>query len=255
MAHFGIFPARTAVVRLPIAAVALGAIAWAAFAFPKFWSEAVFVQIAPHVLAGEAYKPGILDSLVARPEIYVPAVRPSALSKIAVIHLRRAEETIASGAPDIDPRLDVLRQAVDESLASAPGDSFLWLVLFWLDNTRYGFSPEHLADLQMSYSLGPNEAWIAAGRNRLALALFPALPADLAESTIGEFVGLVRSGLYRQAADIVAGPGWPIRNVLLARLKDFKEPDRRYFAKLLEARNIDDASSLLGVAPPADPGR
>jgi hypothetical protein len=42
-------------VRVPIAA------GWAAYAVPQFWSEAVFVQIAPHVLAGEAYKPGVLE--------------------------------------------------------------------------------------------------------------------------------------------------------------------------------------------------
>ena len=249
----GIFQTRKAMVRAPIAVVALGAIAWACFALPKFWSDAVFVRIAQRVLAGEAYKPGILDSLVARPESITSAVRPSALSKVAIIHLRRAEEAIASGAGDIDPRLDVLRHGVDDALASAPGDPFLWIVLFWLDNTRYGFSPEHLGDLQMSYSLGPNEAWIADRRNRLALALFPALPADLAESVVAEFVGLVRSGLYAQAADIAAGPGWPVRNVLLARLTDFKE--RWHFARLLEDRNIDDASSLLGIEPPKDPRR
>jgi hypothetical protein len=236
-----------AIARVTIAAFAFGAFAWVASAAPKFWAEVVIVQIVPHVLAGETYQTKVLDHL-AMQEDHTKQIRPSTLSKIAIIDLRRTEEAIASGAVDnIDPMLDHLRDETSNSLANAPNDPFLWLVLFWLDNTRYGFADQHLGYLRMSYSLGPNEAWISTRRNRFALAIFPALSADLAEAAIEEFAGLVRSQRYVEAANIVAGPGRPIRQTLLARLNDLKGPDRRRFARLLEDRDVDDASSILGV--------
>ena len=123
---------------------------------------------------------------------------------------------------------------------NAPSDPYQWLVLFWLNNTRSGFKSEHLHYLQTSYALGPQEGWIAIKRNRLTLAVFPSLSADLKEMAISEFVGLVRSQLYAEAVDILAGPGWQTRLILLGRLKELKEPDRRTLAKLLDDRNLDD---------------
>jgi hypothetical protein len=209
---------------------------------PTVWSEEAISQVAPHLIAGEAYKPEILAALEARLDDRGSAgLRASALGKAAVIRLRHAEDALGNGdRPTIDARLDSLGRAVDDALANAPADSFLWLVLFWLDNTRDGPQPGHLRYLRMSYALGPHEAWIAVKRNRLALAGFPTLPADLAEASISEFVGLVRSGLYTEAADIAAGPGLPIRAILFDRLKDLSEVDRRALARLLHDRDLDD---------------
>jgi hypothetical protein len=234
--------------RVIVAAVALGAIWWSISTAPRFWSEMVIVEIAPHVVAGETYKSEVLDSLVA-PENQPLHFRPSTLSKVAIIRLRMAEEAIASGAVDtIDSKLDQLRETISDSLANSPMDPFLWLVLYWVDNTRYGYAPERLDDLRMSYTLGPNEAWIATRRSRFALAVYSVLPADLAESAIAEFVGLVRSGLDSEAADIIVGPGWPIRQVLLARLDTLREPIRRKFAQVLDRREI---TGVPGIVPPA----
>ncbi len=75
----------------------------------------------------------------------------------------------------------------------------------------------------MSYALNANEDWIAGKRNRIALAVFSAPPPDLAEAAISEFVGLARSNFYGEAADIVAWPARPIRDLPFTQLRDIKE--------------------------------
>jgi hypothetical protein len=128
---------------------------------------------------------------------------------------------------------------IRKSLASAPADPFLWTVLFWLENTQKGFKRDRLEYLQMSYLLGPNEGWIGVKRSRFAFALFRSLPPDLAEKTVREFARLVGSNYHSQAADILGGPGWPIRSILLAGLKDVDEESLQVFSKTLYRRGYN----------------
>jgi hypothetical protein len=236
--------------RLFMVAIGAAAIGWAISVTPNFWAYAPIADIADHIIAGETYKPDVLEALAAGlSNSRALARRSSVLSKAAIIRLQQAENAIAIDDRQlIDARLQALGQATDDALSNAPYDPFLWLIRFWLDNTRAGFSPAHLRYLQMSYALGPNEAWIAFKRNRIALAIFSELPPALAEAAISEFVGLVRSHLYSEAADIVAGPARPIRDILFARLRDLKQSDRQPFAKLLYDRNLDDVP-VPGIAP------
>jgi hypothetical protein len=228
--------------RLIMLAVATAAIGWTMAVMPKFWSEVTAAQTATHIIAGESFKPEIMESLATDLEYNRgSALRSSIMSKAAIIRLRRAEDAITAGDPQvINASLNALHRVIDDVLTNAPSDPYQWLVLFWLNDTRNGFELEHLRYLRMSYALGPNEGWIAIKRNRLALAIFPMLPIDLKEAAITEFVGLVRSQLYIEAVDIMVGPGWPIRQLLLARLNGLKEFDRRAFAKLLYKKNVDD---------------
>jgi hypothetical protein len=236
--------------RLCVVAFATAAIGWTVVVLPTLWSESAFAQVTIDVISREAHKPGDLGVLAAAlDERRSASSRASDIRKAAVIRLRLAEDAIGGrDRQNIDSRLDSLAQAVDVSIANAPADAYLWLVRFWLENTRNGFQPEHLRYLRLSYALAPNEAWIAVKRNRLALAIYPALPADIAEAATSEFAGLVRSGLYSDAADIFSGPAWPISDVLTRRLQDLNETDRRAFAQELNKRN-PAAVSLLGIDP------
>ena len=229
--------------RLLIAPLGAIAVAWSLSVVPTFWSQMPIIEVATHVLAGESYKREVFDALERRlDQAQASAVRPVSPTNVAaIIRQRLAENAIASGDQQlIDVKLDALRATIADALTYAPEDAYLWFVLFWLDSPRNGLTHENLGYLRMSYELGPYEAWIALKRNRLVLASFPALSADLAEAAITEFLGLVRSRLYTEASDIVAGPAWPIRHLLLARLKDLKEIDRRTFAKVLYDRGLDD---------------
>jgi hypothetical protein len=99
----------------------------------------------------------------------------------------------------------------------------------------------------MSYSLGPNEGWIAVRRNRLALALFAVLTPDLQNKAVLEFAHLVDSGFVPEAADILTGPGWPVRERLLSRLAHVDELYREQFAKAVYQLGYD--VSVPGVKP------
>lgn len=225
--------------------------AWAIIVSPVFWWENAIVDVARAVIAGEVFKPEVLAAVEARTETGSSSMlRSSALGKAAVIRLRQAEDAIRAGDPEVvDQRLDSLAGIVDETFRNAPDDPFLWLVRFSLDTTRNGLRPDGLRFLRMSYDLGPYEGWIALKRNPIALAAFPALPNDLAERAISEFVGLVRWGLVADASAIAAGTTPQLRSILFPRLKDLNYEQRRTFADAIYGRELDDVP-VPGIAPP-----
>jgi hypothetical protein len=160
--------------------------------------------------------------------------RPQGLHSAAIIRLQLAKNVIAASERDqIDVSLSVLQDSIHRSLGCSPADPFLWSVLFWLENTMNGFSQDHFEFLRLSYQLGPNEGWIAAKRNELALALFGQLPASLREMAINEFVKLLNSGFLTESVAIFTGPAWPIRDVLLPRLASVSDVQREAFAREL----------------------
>jgi hypothetical protein len=91
----------------------------------------------------------------------------------------------------------------------------------------------------MSYALGPEEGWIAEKRNRLALALFEELPPELKAAAVREFSGLVNTGRYGEAADILTGSAWRIRQLLLSSLNSVQERHRQALASILYRRGYD----------------
>jgi len=233
-----------ALVKLFTTAFALAAIGWAIVVTPSFWFEITLAHVAAHIVAGDNYKPEFMEDLDARLDRNRDlTLHSSPLSEGAIIRLRRAEDALrGTDKGAIDARLASLDTSVRETLRESPNNSYQWLVLFWLSNIRNGVNPDHLRYMDMSYRSGKYEGWIAIKRNRLAFANFSALTPSLRESAISEFVHLVRSGMHDVAADILAGPAWQIRNVLLARLAELNDEDRRMFAKALSNRNIDGVS-------------
>jgi hypothetical protein len=224
-----------------VAAVGGGfSIAWAVFAYPTLRHETAFAAASQHILSGEQYSASELSNL--RSELDASSdfsFRPSALNDVAVVRLRLVEAALASGQPSAAD-LDGLQKSIDVALAHNPTLSFLWLTDYWLQQIRRGSAGADLGFLRMSYLTGPNEGWIAVKRNPIALGVFPSLPDELQGSVIGEFAGLVRSWLYQDAANILAGPGWPVRERLLDGLAQLSEGHRRGFANALEARDVED---------------
>jgi hypothetical protein len=243
-----------AATRFATLTLAIAAISWGVVVYPAAWRQVSIERIAKRIIAGDPFKsealaetaPGLKSAEEADCE-------PIALRSAAVIRLRVTEQAIATGeGNEIDGRLDTLRATLRRSLACTPSDAFLWVVLFWAENTRNGFEAENLKYLRMSYRLGPNEGWIALKRNRFALALFEELPPDLAEAAVSEFVKLVEDFVY-DAPDIFTGPGWRLRDVLLPRLKDLPIRRRELFAKILYSKDLD--ISVPGVEQPGPRSR
>jgi hypothetical protein len=244
---------HSGVVHLLFLTLGGAAIAWAIIMLPEFWSQQKLANISAHIVSGDVYKPATFTAIEAQLENDRPLLqRPSSLSNLASVRLRRAELDINAGDREtIDSSLSALFHSIGDALANQPTDAFLWLVLFWVENSRNGFKPENLGYLQMSYQCGPNEGWIAVKRNRFALALFSVVTPALREAAISEFSGLVRSGYLTQTADLIAGPGLPVRDVLLAQVRDLKKTDREILARLLNERDITDALSMLDLEAPS----
>jgi hypothetical protein len=239
--------------RLFTVALALAAITWGSATFPMFWSQLSIERTAAAIADRNAFKPHSLDALLpAISQIEQSSYcRPEALRSAAIIRLQLAEEAVTNAERDaIDMRLGALQDAILKSLACAPSDPFLWMILTWLDQTRQGFRPQQLTYLRLSYQLGPYEGWIADRRNRLALSMFWRLSPDLAEAVIREFAAMVNSQFYEAAIAILTGPGWPLHDQLLAGLKDSDVRQRAELAKGLYAKGYDLA--VPGVAPPRD---
>lgn len=228
--------------RIFICALGITTIAWGCYAFPIFWRQSGFEKIADHVIAGDAFKADVLAALTPKLDAFQAGKwgHPSALRNLPVIRLRILENSITdSDKNTVDVQMAKLHKLIDVSLVNAPADPFLWLVLFWLENTQIGYSVDHVKYLRMSYSIGPNEGWIGVKRNRFALAIFSQLPPDLSEDAKGEFVRLVDSHFYNEAAATLTGPGWGIRNILLAELKQAAEFNRNQFARTLYKLGYD----------------
>jgi hypothetical protein len=228
----------------------LAAVTWGAATFPIFWSQLPIERTAAAIVDRETFNPHSLDPLLPTVNQIEQSgyCRPEAVRSAAIIRLRFAEEAIASAdRMAIDERLSALQDAIRGSLACAPSDPFLWMILAWLDQTRQGFLPEQLTYLRLSYQVGPYEGWIADKRNRLSLSIFGRLPPDLADAAVREFAGMVNSHFYAEAISILTGPGWPIHDRLLASLKDIDMHQREEFAKQLYSTGHDVV--VPGIAP------
>jgi hypothetical protein len=241
------------IARLMLTALGAAAITWAVIVFPAFWSEKVIVDVAAAITRGEVFDPEVLAVVAARTEGRGSRLRSATLSKAAMINLRQAENAMhGSDSVLIQRRLESVTRSVRQALDNAPDDPFLWLVWFSLDTYRHGARADSMRFLRMSYRLGPYEGWIAVRRDRIALASFQALPPDLRQRAVSEFVRLVRWGFIIEAADIAAGPARPLRAMLFPELKRLTYEQRHAFADAIYGRGLDDVP-VPGIQPPPPP--
>jgi hypothetical protein len=243
--------AGAGIVRSLLAVMGLVALAWSFSVIPPFRSEVTVVDVARAVLAGERFKPDVLAAIETQADVErVPGLRPSVLSRSAIIRLRLAEIAMAGNEAQLkQKRLGSLGRIVDSALSNVPGDSFLWLARFWLASVRDGAAADNLPSLRRSYELGPNEGWIGAKRDAVATGMFSELPADLADQSLSEFASLVRSGFISAATDIAARAPVPLRRQLFARLAELDNDHRGVFARAFYARELDEVP-VPGFPPP-----
>ena len=217
-------------------------IAWVLFSLPTYRAEVPLGDFVRRALVGESYNAEQLSSLQRQLDA-IPAkrLRSSALNDVAVLRLRLVESKLATGNQNTASDLAELETLVTAALAESPSSSFLWLVEYWLRNIGGHSVDSALTLLQMSYLSGPNEGWIAIRRNPLALKVFPSLPPEIADQVLSEFAGLVRSRLFQEASNILAGPGWAVRQKLLGRLVRIDENYRFEFARVLASNKVEGA--------------
>lgn len=219
-------------------------IAWAFFFVTVNRGEGPLMGAAGDILRGETFGSAKLSELKQQLDTTtIGELRSATSDDVAVIRLRLLEMKLTEGAIQAgSPDLAELDAAFATALSRNPNNSFLWFADYWLARVRSDASNYAVRSLRMSYKTGPNEAWIAQRRNPVALADFSSLPGDLVEQAVSEFVRLVQSGLSQDAANILAGPGWPLHQQLLSRLAPLDEADRYAMARELAHKNLDGAS-------------
>ena len=285
--HAGHSTARN-VVLVRVFVVALGSVAviWGLVTLPIFWQQSGLERIAQSITRGETYPRDALAGVLPLVETTEKATLcdPASLRGAAIIRFRLAEIGRTENAKETSGTIQAATDSVVKALSCSPSDAFLWLALYWLKSAQHGFSPEDLKYLRLSYQLGPNEGWIAAKRNGVTFAMLqqlpsearaqlaapsspfrcdggPCRPSDFSEIAINEFAGLVRSGMYEEAAEVFAGPAWPERELILPHLASLPEADRRRFSDALARLGHDDVNvpgtadvNLPGVADVNVPG-
>jgi len=230
----------------------LSAIGWAGFAAPIAWRQASAAPLGNKIVFGERFKPGVLEHYLAgtQQDAGEGLCQPLTERALAVARLRLAEEAISNGDRSlIEQTQSDGEAALRRSLSCSPTDAFLWFALFWMQNSRTGLSADNFRSLRMSYRVGANEGWLAMRRNRIAMALYPALPNDLKQAATDEFVQLVNSGFITEAAAILSGPARPISNMLLPRLRGMDEKKLRFLGMLLVGLGMDDPFPELDTRP------
>ena len=233
--------------------VILGCLAvwWGIVEFPVFWQESSIERIARQIIAGDQFK---IETLIKHVPILTAAeistnCRPATVRSAAVIPTPHGRASDCRGRFGSFQRPNgCAAQPIRVSLSCSPADAFLWIVLFWVEAARVGVEPDDLKYLRMSYRLGPNEGWIAWKRNPFAFSIFEELPADLREAAIREFVGLVQSGFIDPAVDILTGPAWQVRDLILPRLAAVTHRRREEFSRELLRRGHE--IPIPGIAAP-----
>jgi hypothetical protein len=159
---------------------------------------------------------------------------PAALRGAAIIRLRIFERL--KDSQERSAEQPKVAEVIRNSLSCAPADAFLWLALYSVAVSERGLNSESLNALRESYRVGPHEGWIAVKRSRAVIASFRELRSDLQEAAIKEFTELVHDdAFYGAAAEILIGPGWPARDLILPHLAQLSESRRaRFFAALSE---------------------
>ncbi|QOG22154.1 MULTISPECIES: hypothetical protein [Bradyrhizobium] len=172
-------------------------------------------------------------------ELRVPC-NPIELRSDVIIRTRLYEEAVAAADPKrADQQLMGAREALDETIACAPTEGFLWFIRYWIRINQGAPAGPELASLAMSYRLAPVEGWIAVRRNVYSLAVYELLAEDQKRAVRAEFATLVNSGLLATAVRNVLGAGWPIRDKLLSEL-EWTDPTMRYqFARMARAEGAD----------------
>jgi hypothetical protein len=228
--------------RTVVCLLGLGAVAWGGSLLPLFWQQAPPHRVASKILQGHTYK---MQSLFDEVQQAAAAERssfcnPTELHDTVILRISILDQaTAAANQTLIDSAYGPSYEASRKALSCMPADPFVWLTLFWLDASKHGFEPASANYLRLSYALGPNEAWIALWRSRLAFALFDRLPADLADDAIDEFVKLVDTGtLYPETAAIFAAASPIAQSRIDEHLKTAKAIPRQLFARALSDRGL-----------------
>lgn len=214
----------------------LASLVWSVAALPSFWQLLPARDASAQIITDARFRPNVLTDLRTRIQaIPRPALQPPEFTQAdALISLRIADEMVQKMRPEeADREVAAAEQKVKTALSVTPTDSFLWLMLYSVETARSGFDSRNIGYFDRSYATGPREGWIALRRNRLGLAVFPALSKSTQDMVIVEFSEMVDADFIDDAVLNLEGIGWMQRDRLLASLAHVDISSRQALVKRL----------------------
>jgi len=228
------------------------AIAWAALVLPVFQQQQKPVAIAAALERGETYGLAtLLPQMNATAQSNFFGFCNAAARRANMIILTKVVEdpSVAENRTLQDAAWQKLDAATRSVLACSPSDSLAWLMLFWLNMSKNGYSTEYGRYLQLSYDASPNEAAVALWRNRIVLDLNDRVPSKFTDLAVVEFVKLVNSErLYPEMGNVFERAPPELQRRLALALRTAEPRPREVFARMLLDRgvraNIPDTKSV-----------
>jgi hypothetical protein len=240
--------ARTCVILFGVLAVV-----WAILVFPVFLQQQKPVAMAGALERGGSYDlANMLGQTGTVPDMDYPGFCNAAMLRADMIILTKvlADSSVVENRSLQEAGWQKLHSTTRALLACSPSDSLGWLILFWLNVSKNGYSTEYGNYLQLSYETSPNEAAVALWRNRLVLGLYDRLPSQFTDRAVPEFVKLINSErLYAEMGDVFERAAPALQQRLAFAMKTADPRSREVFARMLHDRGtravIPDTQSIL----------
>lgn len=236
--------------RIFVFLLGLGAVTWGGFVLPLFGQQTTINRVANELLKGQDFKLQTLTAETQKVSAQQSVVcSPTELRSAVVLGRAILSDAIASNQASVDSNYSSLVNSARRAISCSPGDPFVWLTLFGLDEARNGLTPRNERFLRLSYALGRNEGWIAYWRVQLALAQFKRLPTDLSNDVLDDFVKLVDTQvLYEETAEIFAKAPPEARRQIGDYLKNSQTNPRQIFARVLYDKGLE----IPGITRPPE---
>ena len=218
--------------------VAIGCLglAWGLFALPRSEASDNLWGFEGRLLRSEAFAPKTLRLILESPASQIlDACDTHSQRALLLMEMPLTELALQSGATaEFDQRIRSLETRSKRMLGCTPRESFVWLLMFYLETLLGNLNEQSFDLLAMSYETSPNEAWISIRRIIVALPLAEIAPTLLRQRIFDEFQQLVGNGFADDAARSYWTASQPVRSLLLTRVQSIDEPRRKAFAEALQ---------------------
>ena len=192
------------------------------------WSQSVaFGAVEARQLAVRPGSPGVIDALKLN-----PLARRQTFEELALAQFANAASLAKAGDFGKAARqAGRARQTLSVAISRAPIAANAWIE--WARTILYleGATGAVAAGVRRSYATGPRQGWIAPRRTRLALLIWPVLPAQTRRLVSQEIADMTADGSGAQALAKIYLALRPaaLREPLEAALKSAPTTDQRRF--------------------------
>jgi hypothetical protein len=215
---------------------------WAIFMLPRGEAADYLQAFEARFLRSETLSPRtlrtltlILESSASR---MLDACDTHSQRAMLLAEMPLAEIALRSGAVnEFDQRIQSLETRSRHVLGCTPRESFVWLLVFYLE-TLHGRLNEQTFDLlAMSYNASPNEAWISIRRIIVAVPLVNVAPAALRQNVLEDFQQLIANGSANEAARSYLAASQPVRSTLQMQIRQMEALQQKAFSDALQRLN------------------